>query len=98
MTMSDLERAVLRFNASWVEVYPDAPAPETTNDIVAWYKSNHERFSTVRYIPGTGWVDLRNERLSDETGMQQHRMNVVIDEASLIEILTREPDEVEGYW
>jgi len=98
MAMSDLERAVQRFNAGWVEVYSDLPAPATVEEIKVWYLANHSRFTSVRFIPGTGWVKYLGDRMSDEDGLAQHRLNVIIDEASLIEILTRTPPVDDEYW
>lgn len=96
--MTDLERAVARFKAFWIEAYPETVCPETTKDIQAWYDANHKTYRGVRYVPGTGWVQQNGDLLTDELGLQQHRVNVVINEASLIGILARDPDTVEGYW
>lgn len=98
MAMSDLERAIARFNAAWVEAHPALPVPETVEDIKVWYTANQSRFISQRWIPGTGWVKHRGERMSDADGLVQHRLNVVIDEASLIEILTRTPPVDDEYW
>lgn len=96
--MSDLERALLRFKANWNMAFPDTTPPESVEDIVAWYKANHERYKCVRFIPGWGWMEYLGERLSDEKGMEQYRFNLVIDEACNIEIMTRKPVDDGEYW
>lgn len=96
--MTYLERTLVRFKAFWIEAYPDKQVPETIAAIRTWHTENQNSYRTINYLPATGWVDPREGRLSDDVGEQQYRVNKVLNEASLIEILTREPDQSEGYW
>lgn len=98
MCDSKLERAVLRFNACWADLYNTSPVPSTPEDIEAWYARHNYHYSTVRFIPNTGWVDRLNGKMSDADGLRQHRLNALINEAGQVQMLARPHFDTVDYW
>jgi hypothetical protein len=96
--MTDLEKAIERFKVAWVELHTIATPPSSVEEIVRWHKLNEHSYRGVRFVPGTGWVIAPGCRVDTKQGEHQHRLNVVLNEASQIEILTRTQYNEPDFW
>lgn len=96
--MTDLEKAIARFKGAWVELHAIATPPATVEEIVRWYKQNEHGYRGVRFVPGSGWVNTAGCRMDAKQGEHQHRLNVTLNEASQVEILSRTQYNEPGFW
>jgi hypothetical protein len=96
--MTDLEKAIARFKDAWIELHAIAEPPATVEEIVRWHKLNEHSYKGVRYIPLVGWVGHAGIRIDNKIGEHQHRLNVALNEASQVEILTRTQYNEPDFW